>query len=139
VFTSIVLVAFFAQKVRRFGKYTLADVIGERFGKTARGITALLIVAAMIFALGIQFIVIGLVFQTIFGLTLTFGIVIAALFTLAYTVAGGFLADAITDFVQGIVIIAGLAIATPFCLMAVGGINTTHPFHPDPAYCMGTG
>jgi SSS family transporter len=126
VFTSIVLVALFAQKVRRFGKYTLADVIGERFGNTARGITALLIVAAMIFALGIQFIVIGLVFQTIFGLTLTVGIVVAALFTLVYTVAGGFLADAITDFVQGIVIIAGLAIATPFCIKAIGGIGSLH-------------
>lgn len=126
IFTSIVLVALFAHKIRQFGQYTIGDIIGARFGNAARGIAAILIVIAMIFALGVQFIVIGVVLQVVLGLNLQVGIIIGAVFTLLYVAAGGFLADALTDFVQGWVIIAGIAIATPFALTALGGIGELH-------------
>ncbi len=92
------------------GITTLADLFRMRYGTGVERLVALLMIptsllwaAAQIRAFG-QVLALGSEIETTLAITLAAGVVVA------YTAAGGLLADAWSDLVQGIVLIAGLIV-----------------------------
>jgi len=65
----------------------------------------------------------GLVLSASSELEVSAAITIAAAVVIAYTVMGGLLADAMTDVVQGIVLVIGLAILLPAVVGDMGGVS----------------
>jgi Na+/proline symporter len=57
------------------------------------------------------------------GMGLKTAIVVAAVLVAAYSVVGGLLADAVTDVIQGLVVLAGLVILGAVVAFQVGGIS----------------
>lgn len=119
----VVLVAFLASKLRRFAGLTLPDIFGARFGKGAHGVAAIIVFLSMIAAMGVQLIAMGIVLSTVLGLPLGLSMFIGAAITVVYTILGGFIAEALTDFVQMLLMYVGVAIASLFALHTVGGLG----------------
>jgi Na+/proline symporter len=63
----------------------------------------------------------ALVFRTLFGVSEATGVVLTGVIAVAYTAAGGMRASVLTDFLQAVVLVGGLAVAVPLALAEVGG------------------
>ena len=97
----------------RMNAITLPDFFAQKFkgGEKMIRITATaIIIFFFIFYLSAQFNGAGKVLNVTFGIDQFWGIVIGAAFIVFYTMLGGFFAVAITDMIQGIIMIGALVI-----------------------------
>ena len=117
----IIPMMIFAPQLRKALAFTIPEVVGRRFGKSAHLVTAMLNIISLFCLTASQILASGLILSLLVGISLNTGILLAAGFTVVYTVMGGLWADAITDVVQWIVIFLGLLIAIPFVVSAAGG------------------
>lgn len=120
-YTLVLLIYGIFLAVRLWGAkiVTVGDLIGSRFGPSAESITGVVLaVSSLLWASG-QVRAFGHVLSAHSSLTLAVTIVIATGIAVAYTVLGGILADAYTDFIQGIILIAGLGILAVVAFMKV--------------------
>ena len=113
---------------------TLPTFFAEKFGKhksLIRIFSTLILIFFFTFYLAAQFNGAGKVLHVTFGLTTFQGILIGTAVIIFYTMMGGFLAVAWTDFVQGIIMFGTLVI-----LPIVGFIELSHKDLPlfDPQY-----
>lgn len=87
---------------------TLADLFRQRYGPGVERLAVLLLVPTSLMWAAAQIRAFGHVLGAASDFSIGFTVTVAAAVVIVYTVAGGLLADAITDFVQGIVLILGL-------------------------------
>jgi Na+/proline symporter len=104
---------------------TLADLFRQRFSVSVERTAAVILVPGSILWAAAQVRAFGQVLATSApGLPVDGAIAAAAGFTMLYTVFGGLLADAITDLIQGVVLIVGLLVVLGALLLAApGGIE----------------
>ena len=99
---------FFAAALWKRGLVTLADLFRNRYGTGVERLTALIMIPASVMWAAAQIRAFGQVLSSVSELGLFFAITFAAAVVIAYTVVGGMWANAVTDLVQGIVMVAGL-------------------------------
>ncbi len=87
---------------------TVADVFRLRYSPSIEKLVAIIIIPTSIFWAAAQIRAFGLVLSASAGMDVTLMITVAAAVVIVYTISGGLMADAITDIIQGIVIIVGL-------------------------------
>ena len=100
---------------------TIPDFFSNRFKekkKIVLGISATFILIFFTVYASSCFVTVGKLFNTLFGFNYHVTLVIGALFVVAYTLIGGFLAESVSDFMQAIVMI--LALVT---MIIVGVVN----------------
>src|SRR5688500_16585709 len=103
---------------------TLADLFRLRYSPTVERVAALILVPSSVLWAAAQVRAFGQILSTASaGWNVELAIGIAAAFTIAYTMFGGLLVDAITDVIQGIIVALGLFIVLAFVVMQVGGID----------------
>ena len=121
---------FFARLFRRLRIMTVADFMQQRYGTIA----AMAITAVQLFAnilwVGAMLVAFGLVTEQLTGLPMEAGIIAGAVVIFFYTAIGGMWAVAMTDFVQMIIIFAGLVILFIVVLVDVGGWGAIGPRPP---------
>jgi len=100
---------------------TLADLFRERYGVGVERLAVLLLVPTSVMWAAAQIRAFGQVLGAASAFSIEFTVTVAAVVVIVYTVAGGLLADAITDFVQGIVLILGLGLVAGL-LVASGDV-----------------
>ena len=100
----------FAAPLWRRKLTTLADLFRERFGVGAERLSVLLMVPTSILWAAAQIRAFGQILSAASGLEVAIAVAIAAAVVIVYTSLGGFLADALSDFVQGIILAAGLVL-----------------------------
>ena len=88
----VLLLVLMAGQIRRFGKYTAPDFVGDRYSSpTARLISALIsIVITLIYCIA-QFKGIGMLFAWLLGLDYSSGVLLGALVVVSYVVVAGML------------------------------------------------
>ena len=101
---------FFARPLWNAGYTTFGDLFRARYSASVEKFVILLIVPTSIIWAGAQVRAFGNVLSHASGLSIEMAITAAALFVMLYTTVGGLLADAWTDMVQGLAVIAGLLI-----------------------------
>jgi Na+/proline symporter len=89
---------------------TLADLFRLRYGVGVERLSAILMIPTSLLWAAAQIRAFGQVLSASSTLEVNVAITVAAAVVVIYTTAGGLLADAISDFVQGIVLIIGLVI-----------------------------
>ena len=99
---------------------TLADLFRERYSPGVEKLAVLLMVPTSLLWAAAQIRAFGQVLAASSGLAASMTITIAALIVIAYTSFGGMLADAWTDFVQGIVLVLGLVVLFGAMLLQTG-------------------
>jgi Na+/proline symporter len=105
------------------GYVTFADLFRERYSPAVERLAILLILPGPIIWGAAQIRAFGQVMGSVSDLPLIVGISIATVVVIAYTVLGGLMADALTDFIQAIAIILGLIILAVTVLGAAGGFS----------------
>ncbi len=125
----IILLTQIAAKARSFEKFTVPEIIGDRFGSTARLLCVFALVAAYMVIVSYQYNAGGAVLNTILQdsagnplLTEGQGVIIAAIFIIAYTMLAGLVSVAYTDVGNGIVMTISLLIAFPVIWIKAGGM-----------------
>jgi Na+/proline symporter len=109
----------FAIPLWKRGLTTLADLFRERYGISVERVAVLLMVPTSILWGAAQIRAFGLLLSLTSGVTAELAITCAMLVVLVYTSTGGLWADALTDLVQGIVLIVGLIVMAVIVLFVV--------------------
>jgi SSS family solute:Na+ symporter len=118
---------FFARIFRRLKILTVADFMHQRFGLVASlGITASALFSNTVWVAS-MLVGFGLIFETLTGVPLAYGIIGGAVVVSIYTAIGGMWAVALTDFIQMIIIFVGLIILFVVVLVDVGGWGAISP------------
>lgn len=122
--TCLILVGlFFATKLYKLNLLTIGDYYRQRYGKGIEIFCSVAIILSYLGWVAAQITALGLVFSVLTNgaLTPATGMVIGTLAVLVYVVVGGFLAVAITDFVQMIVLVVGMTVIAFYAADLAGG------------------
>jgi Na+/proline symporter len=102
---------FFARPLYRMNLLTIGDYYRKRYSRPVEMLTSLCIVISYLGWVGAQIKALGLVFNVVSDgmITQQWGMIIGASTVLVYTLLGGMFSVAITDFIQMIIIVLGMA------------------------------
>lgn len=123
--TLIAMGLVFAVPLWRRKLTTLADLFLDRYGPRVEKLAALLLVPTGLLWAAAQLRGFGHILTTVTSFDLDVAIVLGAAFCVGYTVLGGLLADAITDLMQGVMIVAGLVLLVVVVIARHGGVTET--------------
>ena len=124
--TCLILVGlFFATKLYKLNLLTIGDYYRQRYGKGIEVFCSVTIILSYLGWVAAQITALGLVFSVLTNgvMAPATGMIIGTLAVLIYVVVGGFLAVAITDFVQMIVLVVGMTIIAFFAADLAGGAD----------------
>lgn len=114
---------------------TMPDFFGERYGSKALKITA----SGIVFVFLIPYTAsvyngLSRLFEMAFHIPYTYCVVVMAVFTAVYVIMGGYMATAINDFIQGIVMLIGIVAVIAAVLNGQGGfIEAIHTMAEIPS------
>lgn len=121
---------FFAYRLYQKNLITLGDYYRQRFGRTVEVLCSAIIIFSYLGWVAAQITALGLVFNLLTqgALSVTAGMVLGTVVVLVYTLYGGMWSIALTDFVQMIVIAAGLIAIAWFAADLAGGAGKVLEF-----------
>ena len=122
---------FVAKRLRTYShlagdSITIPDFLSNRFKekkKTILTIAALFILVFFCVYAASCFVAVGKLFSTLFNTDYIYMMILGALFVVAYTFVGGFLAESASDFMQGIVMFLALTVVLIVGTIKAGGIS----------------
>ncbi len=115
--------------MREFGTVTVPDFLAVRFkSEWARILSAIFIIVVYTIMLIAQYQACGVVFESIFGVRPVVAMIILMISTFLYTALGGVRSSSYIDFLQIIIVLAGLILAVPNLLSDFGGITAIGKF-----------
>ena len=121
VWAALIILFLIAPRARRFGQYTVPDILEVRYNKYARLLGTIVTIIAYTAIVSYQFRAGGMVLNLITGISVEQGIIITAVFVIGYTVLAGLISVVYTDVVNGVIMTIGLLIALPFLFSNAGG------------------
>ncbi|HTK99964.1 MAG TPA: sodium:solute symporter, partial [Pseudomonadales bacterium] len=124
--TCLILVGlFFAAKLYKMTLLTISDYYRERFGRTIEVVCSLIIILSYLGWVSAQVTALGLVFNLLSDnvISIPVGMVLGTGSILAYTLFGGMWSVAVTDFIQMIILVLGLAVIAVFAGNQAGGAD----------------
>lgn len=119
----ILVGVFFAARLYKLNLLTIGDYYRARYGKGIEIFCSSAIILSYLGWVAAQITALGLVFSVLTNgaLSETAGMIVGTLAVLIYVVVGGFLAVALTDFIQMIVLVIGLSVIAVFSAELAGG------------------
>ena len=116
---------FFAGKLYRMNLLTISDYYRERYGRSVEVICSIIIMVSYLGWVSAQVTALGLVFNLLSGgvISMPWGMTIGVVSVLAYTLFGGMWSVAITDFMQMIILVVGLATLAVYAGNQAGGAD----------------
>ena len=126
----IIILTQIAGKVRSYEKFTVPEILGDRFGPIARLLSVIALVIAYMVIVSYQYNAGGAVLHTVLTndagnslISVETGTIIAAIFIIAYTMLAGLVSVAYTDVANGIIILLSFVIAIPIFILEAGGFS----------------
>ena len=126
----IIFLTRIAGKVRNYEKFTVPEILGDRFGPIARLLSVISLVMAYMVIVSYQYNAGGAVLHTVLIneageslITVETGTIIAAVFIIAYTMLAGLVSVAYTDVANGLIILLSFLISIPILLAEAGGFS----------------
>lgn len=110
---------FIARPIWKLKLTTLGDLFRIKYGKRVEKIAVLIMIPTSLFWAAAQIRGFGAVLSSVSGWNLEIMISVAAGIVIVYTTMGGLLADAITDLIQGGILVIGLLVLAYFVLTNV--------------------
>jgi len=117
----VLLLVMLAGQIRRFGKYTAPDFVGERYeSPTARLVSAVISIGISVIYCVAQFKGVGLVFSWLFGIAYRQGVILGAAVVVSYVVICGMLGLAKNQRLQYFVLIVSFIVPLMFLAKKLG-------------------
>lgn len=129
---SLLLCVLFAARLRRTKLYTLPDLFDERFGRPTGLLPALL--SAFIYAvptLALQYVAMGFLFSTLFGLPLWGALIASWALIYGYTLLGGLPSVIVTDTIQSGILFVGIIMMGIAAYLYAGGMGEISSAVPE--------
>jgi SSS family solute:Na+ symporter len=114
---------FITRKLYAMKLLTLGDFFKVRYGKRTELVAGVFIVPSYLGYIAAQLVAMGLIINVVTGLETWQGVVISACVVTFYTYIGGMWAISITDFIQSILIIAGMVVLAVVLADKAGGVG----------------
>ena len=124
--TCLILVGvFFAARLYRMSLLTISDYYRERYGRLVEVVCSLIIILSYLGWVSAQVTALGLVFNLLSGgaISIPMGMILGTTSILAYTLFGGMWSVAVTDFIQMIILVTGLAVIAWYAADLAGGAD----------------
>ncbi|TGM58540.1 sodium:solute symporter family protein [Leptospira adleri] len=113
---------FFARPLYRMNILTFGDFYKNRFGRRAEVVSSVFMIPSYFGWIAAQFVALGIILHSLTDLPVSTGIFLGAGVVLVYTTIGGMWAISLTDFLQTILIVLGLAYLVWDLSSKAGGI-----------------
>lgn len=116
----------FKREVTRYRSLTMLDFFEDRLGDhrhVLRYIFTLVLVVMVTAYIAAQLTATGKAFNSFYGMNIVWAQVLGVTIILAYVIMGGFRAVAISDFIQGILMLLGLVCVPIVAIWKAGGIG----------------
>ncbi|GKV64753.1 cation acetate symporter [Sporosarcina sp. NCCP-2331] len=114
----LVVLFLIAEPLRNLGKFTMADMIGARFGaKKVRGAAALNTITIVMFYMLAQLVGAGALIKLLFGIPYNMSVLIVGTMMLIYVLFGGMTATSWVQIVKAMLLMAGTIIISFLVLM----------------------
>ena len=117
-----------SRRLKRLGdeteSITVPDVLAAKFADKwhlIRGVAVLIIVVMVTTYVTAQMVSSGKAFSSFLGMKYETGVIVGAIFIIAYTFVGGYKAVSYTDVVQGVLMLLGLIAVPAAAIIAAGG------------------
>jgi sodium/proline symporter len=121
---SLIIVRFFAKKLRMMAGFTLPDYMGTRFESNfLRGYTAIIVFVSSVLYMIAQIRVMGFLLQQLLGIPFVAGMALGAGIFIVFVTLGGLLAVVWTDIFLFTLMWAGLIAILPAVKAAAGGLT----------------
>jgi solute:Na+ symporter, SSS family len=120
----ILVGAFFARKFYQMNMLTFIDFFRIRYGRSTELLSAVLIVPSYFGWIAAQLVALAVVVSTLTEVSFIGGVLLCTVVVIAYTYLGGMWAISVTDFMQTIIIIAGLLFVAISMGNAAGGFQS---------------
>lgn len=121
----LVMGALLAGPLWRRGIVTYADMVRQRYSPGIETLFVIVLLPGSLFWAGAQVRAFGQILGSTTGMDVGTAIAVAALLVGAYAIVGGLLADAVTDVVQGVMVIIGLVVLSVCVSAALGGVGAS--------------
>lgn len=137
----ILVVYFIAARVRQISRYTLTDLLEQRYNRVAKLLGTITIIVAYMVIAGYQFKGGGRFISILSegSITPETGMLIAACLIVGFTVLAGMMSIVSIDIFNGTIMLLAMVLALPFAISAHGGfdavvetIRLTEPTHLEP-------
>lgn len=115
---------FFAPRLHEMKLLTLADFFQRKFGRRIELIASILMLLSFSLLLAGNLAAIGILLQMFFGIHYQTAVILVAFIILAYCIAGGIIADMISDVFQVSLFLIGLFLCTVFIIAGFGLTDT---------------
>ncbi|MBA7572316.1 Sodium/glucose cotransporter [subsurface metagenome] len=114
--------------LRRLRVVTASDIFRRRYDQNIASLYSLVAIAMITLNIGLMLLGSGRIVEALTGGKISFAFTIWAMTLLfvTYGIAGGFIAAAITDVIQGVLTIILSFILLPFAIIKVGGFSGLH-------------
>jgi len=126
VWIAIIVIYFVAGRARRLEQLTVPDVLELRYNQWARVLGTVVTIIAYTVIVSYQFRAGGLVLNVVTGLNQDTGILITAIFVIAFTALAGLVSVAFTDIFNGTLMLSAIFIAYPFLIGRADGWSGVH-------------
>jgi sodium/proline symporter len=121
---SLIIVRFFAKKLRMMAGFTLPDYMGARFESNfIRGYSAVIVGVSSVLYMIAQIRVMGFLLERLLGIPFVTGMALGAAIFIAFVTLGGLLAVVWTDIFLFALMWTGLLAILPAVHSAVGGLS----------------
>lgn len=122
---------FFARPLYRLNILTFNDYFKIRYNQKVELVSAVFMIPSYFGWIAAQLVAMAIVLQVLVGLPLFWGVLLCTGVVVVYTYVGGMWAVSITDFIQTVVIVAGLLFLSIELLGEVGGIEVVIAGTPE--------
>ena len=130
----LLLSALFARRIVRLKVYTVSQMLDLRYGGNSSIISGLVMAAYTLMLTVTSTIAYSTIFNVLFGLPKSVGVIIGGSIVVLYSVLGGMWSITLTDIVQFVVKTIGiLFLLLPISLVAAGGFDGIQQRLNDPA------
>jgi len=119
----VIALYFLAPRIRRFGQFTIQDILEARFGVYARVLGTITLLLAYVIIVSYQYRAGSAVVERCFDVDHTTAILLVAGFVIAYTALAGMFSVAYTDVANGVLMTIGVALALPYLYSSAGGME----------------
>jgi Na+/proline symporter len=117
----IIVIFFLAARVRRIAKYTVQDILEQRYHPLARIFGAIVVILGSTTIFSYQLRGGAFVLEYMMGLPQVWGIILTAAVVIAFTALAGLRSIVAVDVLNGILIILAIIVGLPLMLVIVGG------------------
>ena len=121
----ILIVYLIAARVRRIARYTLTDLLEQRYSQLAKVLGTITIIIAYMVIAGYQFKGGGRFISILSdgAITIETGMIIAACLIVGFTVLAGMVSIVSIDIFNGSIMLLAMVLSLPFAIMSHGGVD----------------